>query len=295
MASTNSFPVTVHPYKSSTRGACAYELGTNGASKNAIIFIGGLGDGPHTVPYIRTVARHLETVGKELKYSVFEIRLRSSFIGFGTSSLTNDVEDIAALVKYLRGLGKEKIVLFGHSTGSQDCIEYADYVNHSNPPVDGFIMQGPVSDREAMDLMFPNHRDSLALANEWIAQGKALDCLPNDKIPQDLSVPMTAYRFKSLVAKGGDDDYFSSDLDDETVRKYWSRFNKPVLVLHSANEEFLPDFVDQAKENQRYQKANPMVSPLSGLIPGASHQVLEESAREWLAQRVLEYLRTLEK
>lgn len=122
MASTNPFPVTVHPYKSPTRGACAYELGTNVASKNAIIFIGGLGDGPHTVAYIRTVARHLETAGKELEYSVFEIRLRSSFIGFGTTSLTNDVEDIAALVKYLRGLGKEKIVLFGHSTGSQVCL-----------------------------------------------------------------------------------------------------------------------------------------------------------------------------
>ncbi|KAG5921269.1 hypothetical protein E4U61_006964 [Claviceps capensis] len=294
MASSNPFPVTVHPYKSPTRSACAYELGTDVASKNAIIFIGGLGDGPHSVAYIRTVARHLETAGKELEYSVFEIRLRSSFIGFGTTSLTDDVEDIAALVKYLRGLGKEKIVLFGHSTGSQDCMEYADYVKHSNPPVDGFIMQGPVSDRESMDVIFPSYQDSLALANEWIAQGRAHDCLPNDKVPQDLSAPITAYRFNSLVAKGGDDDYFSSDLDDETVRKFWSRFNKPVLVLHSGNEENCPEFVDQAKENQRYQKANPMVSPLSGLIPGAGHQVLEKSARDWLAQRVLEYLRALE-
>lgn len=118
MASNSPFVVTVHPYKSPTRGACAYELGTN-TTKNAIIFIGGLGDGPHTVPYIRTVARHLETAGKELAYSVFELRLRSSFIGFGTSSLKEDVDDIAALVKYLRGMGKEKIVLFGHSTGCQ--------------------------------------------------------------------------------------------------------------------------------------------------------------------------------
>ncbi|KAG6033950.1 hypothetical protein E4U41_006759 [Claviceps citrina] len=294
MASNNPFPVTVHPYKSPTRGACAYELGTS-ASKNAIVFIGGLGDGPHTVPYIRTVARHLETAGKELAYSVFEIRLRSAFIGFGTSSLKKDVEDIAALVKYLRGLGKEKIVLFGHSTGCQDCIEYADYVKHSNPPVDGFVMQGPISDREAMDDIFPGYRDSLDLANQWIAEGRAHDCLPRDKVPQDLGAPMTAYRFKSLVAKEGDDDYFSSDLDDETVRKYWSRFNKPVLVLHSANDEYVPDFVDHARENQRFQKANSMVSPLSGLIPEASHQVSEESAREWLSHRVVEFLRTLEK
>ncbi|KAG5950649.1 hypothetical protein E4U53_004649 [Claviceps sorghi] len=323
MVSNAPFSVTVHPYDSPTRGACAYEyeLGTHAAStvnKNAVIFIGGLGDGPHTVPYVRSVAKYLETAGKKLSYSVFEMRLRSSFIGFGTSSLKNDVEDIAALVKYLRGLGKEKIVLFGHSTGCQacfnfhskgvfrqlsfssaasasDCIEYADYVKHSNPPVDGFIMQGPISDRESMDTIFPSYRDSLDLANEWIAQGRAHDCLPRDKTPQDLGAPMTAYRFNSLVAKDGDDDYFSSDLDDETVRKYWSRFNKPVLALHSANDEYVPGFVDQAKESQRFQKANPMVSPLSGLIPGASHQVLEETARKWLDQRVLEFLQTLEK
>ncbi|KAG5922874.1 hypothetical protein E4U42_005187 [Claviceps africana] len=300
MVSNVPFSVTVHPYDSPTRGACAYEYepGTHAAStinRNAVIFIGGLGDGPHTVPYVRAVARYLETAGKKLAYSVFEIRLRSSFVGFGTSSLKNDVEDIAALVRYLRGLGKEKIVLFGHSTGCQDCIEYADHVKHNNPPVDGFIMQGPISDRESMDTVFPSYRDSLDLANEWIAQGRAHDCLPRDKAPQDLGAPITAYRFKSLVAKDGDDDYFSSDLDDETVRKYWGRFNKPVLALHSANDEYVPGFVDQAKENLRFQKANPMVSPLSGLIPEASHQVLEETAREWLNQRVMEFLQTLEK
>jgi pimeloyl-ACP methyl ester carboxylesterase len=118
MASHHPFSVTVHPHPSPNRGACAYELG-NTSSKNALVFIGGLGDGPHTVPFIRTVAKHLQSTGIELGYSVFELRLRSSFIGFGTSSLSNDVDDIAALVKYLRGLGKEKIVLFGHSTGCQ--------------------------------------------------------------------------------------------------------------------------------------------------------------------------------
>lgn len=213
-------------------------------------------------------------------------------------------------------------------------MEYADHVKHCNPPVDGFIMQGPVSDREAMDEIFPSHQDTLDLADEWIAQGRAHDCLPRDKVPQDLGAPITAYRFRSLVAKkyvgfnflcqgvffflffffgkyqppicyytdsakhpscSGDDDYFSSDLDDDTVRKYWRRFNKPVLALHSANEEHVPHFVNQITENQRFQKANPMVSPLSGLIPEASHQVLEENAREWLGQRVVEFLQTLEK
>jgi pimeloyl-ACP methyl ester carboxylesterase len=52
-----------------------------------------------------------------LDYSIWEFRMRSSYSGFGYSSLANDVEDVAALVQYLRGLGKEKIVLMGSSTG----------------------------------------------------------------------------------------------------------------------------------------------------------------------------------
>lgn len=112
------FAVTVHPYQSKhVKFSCAYELGPSSA-KNALVFVGGLTDGPQTVPYIRTVAAKLEaTTG--LSYSVFEIRIRSSFSGFGFGSLAEDVEDISAVVKYLRGIGKEKVVMMGHSTGCQ--------------------------------------------------------------------------------------------------------------------------------------------------------------------------------
>ena len=113
---TGPFPTIVHPFPSPTQGSCAYELGT--PSANALVFIGGLGDGPHTIPYIRTVARELEKA-TELSYSVFEIRMSSSFTGYGFTSLADDVADLSALVKYLRGLDKKKVVLLGHSTGCQ--------------------------------------------------------------------------------------------------------------------------------------------------------------------------------
>ncbi|KAM5345372.1 hypothetical protein ACJ41O_011234 [Fusarium nematophilum] len=291
MAPSGPFSVVVHPFDSPTRASCAYEIGPT-AARNAIIFIGGLTDGPHTIPYTRLLAQELENA-KELSYSCFEIRMRSSFTGFGTSSLSNDAEDISALVKYLRGTGKERIVLFGSSTGCQDCIEYSDYAKHNTEPVDGFIMQGPVSDRETLDLIMPNPQPSLDLAAKMIAEGRANDCMPNDKIPQVLGAPISAYRFWSLAAKGGDDDYFSSDLDAETITKFWSRFEKPVLVLHSEKDEYVPDRIDQAAKNKQYREANPVVSPLSGLIPGASHTVDQPEAQEWLSKRVLEFLGTL--
>ena len=134
------FPVIVHPYPSSTPHSCAYELvvpnpylsgasasiaaptaATSPQPRNALVFLAGLGDGPHTVPYIRAVAAGIAgaTGAAPLDYSVFEVRMFSSFDGFGSSSLKKDVQDVDGLVRYLRGLGKEKIVLLGHSTGCQ--------------------------------------------------------------------------------------------------------------------------------------------------------------------------------
>ncbi|KAH7326380.1 hypothetical protein B0I35DRAFT_475036 [Stachybotrys elegans] len=285
------FPVIAHPYRSPTPFSCAYEVGPTSASK-AIVFIGGLGDGPHTVPYVRSLAKRL-VEASEVGYSIFEIRMRSSFIGFGTSSLANDVEDISALVDYLRGIGKKTIVLFGHSTGCQDCMEYSNYAKYQNSPVDGFILQAPVSDREGLAVSFPKYQESLDLANKMIADGHGEDCLPKKYVHGMLGAPVSAYRVQSLCAKGGDDDYFSSDLDDETVVKFWSRFEKPVLVLHSEEDEHVPKHVNQEELNKRYQKAGKHVSSLSGIIPGTGHTVRGQEARDWLADRVIQFLGTL--
>ncbi|KAF4123188.1 Protein of unknown function (DUF1749) [Geosmithia morbida] len=292
MAQHNPFPVTVHPYPSPVPGStCAYELG-NTSARNAVLFIGGLGDGPHTIPYIRTVSKHLEE-SSSLDYSIFEIRIRSSFQGFGTSSLKNDVEDISALVRYLRGKGRQRIVLFGHSTGCQDCIEYANYEKNQTEPVDGFILQAPVSDREFLVAQEPNWKDCLEAAEQAIAEGKADWCLPPAKVPKALGSYMTAYRLRSFLARDGDDDYFSSDLSDDQVRKYWGRFKSPVLVAHSEKDEYVPGHVDQEALSKRYREASPLVSPLSGLIPNTGHTVKHEEAREWLAKRVGEFLESL--
>ncbi|RFU74821.1 esterase lipase superfamily [Trichoderma arundinaceum] len=282
------FQVTVHPFRP---GYAAYETGSIGR-KNAIVFIGGLGDGPHSVQYLRTVAKHLEEA-KNLSYSLFEFRLRSSFSGFGTGSIADDVADISALVKYLRSIGKDKIVLFGHSTGCQDCAEYTNYTKHGSSPVDGFILQAPISDREAFKLEFPDTDRSVQIAEQMIAEGKADHIAPKEVIPPSLGPAVSAYRLRSLLAKGGDEDYFSSDLDDATVKKIWSRFDKPVLVLHSEKDENVPRSVDQRKLNKIYQEAGAQVSSLSDLIPNTGHTVRRDSAREWLGGRIVKFLETL--
>jgi pimeloyl-ACP methyl ester carboxylesterase len=110
------FAVTVHPFPSPTPHSCAYERGPSSA-RNALVFIGGLTSGPHSTD-LDFLANMLEHGSPALSYSLWEFRMRSSYSGFGYSSLANDVEDMAALVQYLRGIGKEKIVLMGASTGA---------------------------------------------------------------------------------------------------------------------------------------------------------------------------------
>ena len=268
----------------------AYELPAPNA-RNAVIFIGGLFDGPNTVDYVRTVSEHL--IAHSTPWSIFDARISSSFTGFGHGSLARDVEEISRLVTYLRHLGKEKVVLMGHSTGSQDCIHYALNAA-SSVPVDGYILQGPASDREALklELSEEEHSKPLKAATDLISQGKGLELLPRFTGNLVYFPPMTAYRWHSLQGVGGDDDYFSSDLSDERLKETFGRLTKPTLILESAQDQFIDPSIDKAALVERWSSisTNGAISDLSGLIPGADHQVHQHDAQVWLAECVEKFL-----
>ncbi|GAB1309973.1 UPF0619 GPI-anchored membrane protein [Madurella fahalii] len=288
------FPVTIHPFRSPTRNACAYERGPSSA-RNALVFIGGLTDGPHTadVNFLVTMLEQSQQLG----YSLWEFRMRSSYSGFGYSSLANDVEDIAALVHYLRGIGKEKIVLMGASTGCQDCLEYTDKEKYQTPPVDGYILQSPVSDREAAALfMSPDLlNQSVRVAKDMIESGRKQDPMPKDLLPPIFATPVTAYRWHSLAAKGGDDDYFSSDLPESTLSATFGRIDKPVLITPAGDDEMVPPRVRKKDLLGRWVSLckTGIASELSGLIPCANHVVSQPEAQKWLADRVRQFLETI--
>lgn len=52
----------------------------------------------------------------------------------------------------------------------------------------------------------------------------------------------------------------------------------------------MPAHVDSAGLNKRYQDANPVVSKLSGVVPGAGHTVLNDEGRQWTVERVQAFL-----
>ncbi|RWA13862.1 hypothetical protein EKO27_g1230 [Xylaria grammica] len=295
MPTPNTFTTIVHPFPSPTSQACAYELGPQNA-KNSLVFIGGLGDGPHSVPYTRTLAKRLEE-DRSLSYSFFEFRLKSSYSAFGFTRLIDDVADIAALVKYLRSIGKERVVLMGHSTGCQDCLEYAA-PTHDAPAVDGYILQAPVCDRDAIALDMGNEHleESLKAAKELIDTGKSHERMTLTQLPDFMQdTPISAWRWYALAAADGEDNYFAPDLRDEVAASYWKRIDKPLLMLHSGNDEFVPDSVDKKALITHWRElCNPgIASELSGTIPGATHKVEEPAAEDWLCSTVAKFLQSI--
>ncbi|KAL1978534.1 hypothetical protein VTN31DRAFT_1393 [Thermomyces dupontii] len=135
---------------------------------HSLIVIGGLGDGLLTVPFLSSLAEALE----DTDWSLFQVLLSSSFTGWSLSRLGRDAEEVGQCVHYVRNykqtqLGDKaapKVVIMGHSTGSQDTLHYLYMPNPLpvdpvfdgglrhlvRPAVDGAILQAPVSDREVI-------------------------------------------------------------------------------------------------------------------------------------------------
>lgn len=85
-------------------------------------------------------------------------------------------------------------------------MEYNRYDKYHNEPVDGFILQGSVSDREGMASLLGQEAmdDMVTASKEMIDAGKKDDAVPKSKLPPKFFFdnPMTAYRLHSLAAVG---------------------------------------------------------------------------------------------
>jgi len=159
-------------------------------------------------------------------------------------------------------------------------------------------MQGPVSDRQWLSSgMIPaeEFEERMKLAMDLISQGKSEEVMPRHTGVISFFPPITAYRWHSLAAVGGDDDYFSTDLSDDRLRETFGRLVKPTLFLHSANDEAVPAEVNKDSLIQKWATFAPegVVSDLSGVIPNASHQVKEHEARLWVADVVEKFLKSI--
>lgn len=189
-------------------------------------------------------------------WSLFTLNLSSSYAQWGLGHLDRDTNEIAECIRYIQEykgskFDKSKIVLMGHSTGSQVVLHYLHKPNPftskpiydpelehvTRPVLDGAIMQAPVSDREAIQWVLKEgiggktpsevravYDQLLALAKDVERGDKSVDTIAplalTGQIGYPGNVPLSFRRMMSLLspespAAPREDDLFSSDLTDE--------------------------------------------------------------------------------
>lgn len=296
-------PATIAHAPSQAKGLVAFEHAPPASRKNMILFIGGLTDGFLTVPYIPSLSKALPE-----SYSLAQVLLSSSYSGWGTSSLGLDVREIAQCVRYFRDLHPGgKIVLLGHSTGCQDVLHYL-VSEGERPPIDGGILQAAVSDREALAGLFSpeEYKTSIELAQTYIDEGRGEDVLPRSITGGVFRSPISANRWISLLSPGpdhaGEDDYFSSDFDEERLRRVFGKAGAARIrlsVLYGEKDEAVPEAVDKhvlvGKWARHIRDGGGVVDEDSGIVKGATHS-LEKGGEpvEDLKRRILGFIERLE-
>lgn len=272
---------------------------------HTLLWVGGLTDGLLTVKYPSAIANSLPT-----NWRIAEVLISSSYEGFATGSLKRDAVELAQAIKYfqdLRSASGGKIVVMGHSTGCQDIMELVVGTGKALVHIDGAILQSGVSDREAFTSLAARQGVKKELyglvdrARGLVEKGKGDEVLPKEGnfMAQLLGTSLTAYRTLSLLAKGGDDDYFSSDLEDSKLDRTFGAFpNETVLlILFGELDQYVPAEIDKEGLIGRWahvvrRHGGTIDEEHSGVVKGAHHNLNgdPEGVVQDLVQRVLGFL-----
>jgi Protein of unknown function (DUF1749) len=145
----------LHTYSTRYGALTIFESG-DCSSSSCLLFIAGLTEvcpfirgfpanlekGYMGTPYIHKLSSQLQ----DINWSCCQLNMRSSYMGFGTGSLERDFEDISEAIAYLITVGKNRVILMGHSSGSQNSIHYVlNRLRKSAPSVSGVIVFEPPS------------------------------------------------------------------------------------------------------------------------------------------------------
>ena len=299
---------------------------------NTLLFITGLFDTFTSVPYVAKIASSLARRSAGT-WSIMEIQLTSFGVGFGTGDLIRDAEEVAEGVAWLRSRSKvdsSKVVLIGHSTGSQDVLHYLYHGLAARPVIDGAILQAPVSDREGLSMILSPESDHdqasiqevysecVNLARQY--QGHVDSPSLPRRYTKNLGF-MNAFlspeRFLSLTSPDSPrqpslDDLFSSDLPEQILNGTFGMVGKkhrlkvPVkclkpslLVLISGKDEYMPNTIDKefllAKWTTALENGGATLAPSSGVVASAKHNGESvDGAPTDLIDRCLAYLELVE-
>ncbi|KAF8444221.1 hypothetical protein BGX38DRAFT_1271754 [Terfezia claveryi] len=277
------------------------EATTGTEELNTILFIGGLGAdilSPHYM-HKRVVPSIYGDEGLA-GWRAAEVAISSSARGWGTGSVERDAEELAKCVYYYKAIRPNgKIIMMGHSTGCQDIFYMMTRLNPT-PPVDGIILQAPVSDREALTPSPPVPPSSPSPPpSSRPAPPPGTPTPPEAALfsPSNSPPRYSAGIRPSLPTA----DFFSSDFSEDVILKYtWGRL-KPdktkVLVLYSEEDEWVPAEIDKEKLVATWikimkEKGVRVDEKNSGVVEEASHDLseVEESVMQDVLGRIKRFL-----
>ena len=177
------------------------------------------------------------------------------------------------------------------------------------PKIHGAILQAPASDRQALTtLVSPDdYASACAVAQLYISDGRGEDILPFKLTTSSFqTAPISARRWNSLASPGpdheGEDDYFSSDFDNERLDKTFGQLGKTgnrIMFLYSGSDEYMPSAIDKSKLVDQWHKhvrrGGGRIDEDSGVVRGASHTLKEGGEPlDNLVRRVTAFLHRLE-
>ncbi|EFN58570.1 hypothetical protein CHLNCDRAFT_140723 [Chlorella variabilis] len=239
----------------------------SGRHPRHVVLVGGLTDGLLFAGYCHPLAARLHAAG----WSLVQALLSSCHTGYGLASLDQDADELHQLATHLRAeWGSQGMVIVGHSTGCQDAVRYAQRHRSSSAaaPLRGVVLQAPVSDVEWLATQ-AGTEERVAAARRMAAEGRGEEVAFRAFDIDGAAV--TARRWLSLAAPGGDDDMFSSSLSDAQLAAVLGPLRGlPALVLLSGEEEYLPPGLDYLAVGRRLVQA---VGPSGRLevVQGATH------------------------
>ncbi|KAL3799004.1 hypothetical protein HJC23_005143 [Cyclotella cryptica] len=273
---------------------------TTSMSRNKCILIGGLSDGLIPTPYTSDLEKECHSLG----WSLVQPLLSSSYLGFGSGSLSRDTSEIELLMNYLVcHHDADFFTLVGHSTGCQNSIHFLKHGDTDMVKKVKFVaLQAPVSDRESMSLTPGNHDANLEHAKSLLSQHKGEEMMPRSTF----WAPITASRYLDLFDVKGDDDFFSSDLSDEELHERLGHIGNlgkktglRLLAVFSGKDEYVPETIEKEVLLER------LVTAMNGgkrnhgaarglLLKNANHNLSDGSGdKEIFVKEVGNLLRTL--
>ncbi|RKP04797.1 hypothetical protein THASP1DRAFT_33395 [Thamnocephalis sphaerospora] len=252
----------------------------------AVVLLPGLQEGPLSLPWTNRLGKRLA----KKNWALVQPTLSSSYLGFGTGTLQRDTGELDLLVEALVRQGKRRIVMIGHSTGSQQTLHYARF-GSQRKYLAGGVLQAALSDREYYVSSMPDHAHWVQMATQMRAQGQGQEMMPRRAFS---FAAVTADRFFSLCARGGDDDMFSSDLTPTELAAIYKPVSVPLAMVLSGSDEYMPKNVS-AESLLANQKAAYSGFTLMKVVPGADHIVSGAPQIKQLLSIIFEFIDKLDK